>query len=208
MSAIDATCVDCGAMLHGDLQYKNSDGFVLCRSCYEKYHFLGETAGLLSNPRDYSGWGAPSVSSSSVNNKCCKCNKETERFYAIDNRFYCHDCFYNVVESLRRKVLNYDEVDVLVSNMTEKVDKSDKLDWTLVPWKPMESVVRQLMAGAKKHSPFGWQGNSNAKSEYLQSLLRQIHQYMNGDFFDDSGESRLAAVICNALFLMWHNDND
>lgn len=91
--------------------------------------------------------------------------------------------------------------------MTEIGIKYDenKIDWTLVPWKEMEEVVKVLTHGAIKYSPDNWKKVDPER--YRKALLRHIFSYIGGEVIDqDSGLNHMAHVICNALFLMW-NDN-
>ncbi len=84
----------------------------------------------------------------------------------------------------------------------------DKLDWSLMPLKPLESVVRLLMFGAKKYKPNNWM-NVLPKERYYNALLRHLFLWFQGEKIDpDSGLSHLTAVICNAIFLWWHDDKE
>ena len=79
-----------------------------------------------------------------------------------------------------------------------------KLRWGLVPWKEMEDVVRVLMGGASKYSDDNWMKVEPWR--YKDSILRHQLEYQGGENLDkDSGFHHLAHVICNALFLMWHD---
>ena len=82
-----------------------------------------------------------------------------------------------------------------------------KLLWNLVPWEEMKSVVRVLMSGAKKYSPDNWMYVD--KERYRDAIMRHVIDYQGGESTDpDSGEPHLAHVVCNALFLMWHDKKD
>ena len=82
-----------------------------------------------------------------------------------------------------------------------------KLDWTLIPWEEMVPVVRVLMHGASKYYPDNWKRIEPER--YRKAILRHELSYAGGEVYDpDSGEHHLAHVICNALFLLWHDFND
>ena len=79
-----------------------------------------------------------------------------------------------------------------------------KLLWKLVPWESMKAVVRVLMSGAKKYSADNWMYVDPER--YRDALMRHAVDYIGGEITDpESGESHLAHVACNALFLMWHD---
>jgi hypothetical protein len=85
---------------------------------------------------------------------------------------------------------------------------SDKVDWTLVPFKAMEPVVRVLEHGAKKYSADNWKIVKNARHRYLAAAYRHMNAINDGEWVDDketggSGEPHAAHVICCMLFLLW-----
>jgi hypothetical protein len=83
---------------------------------------------------------------------------------------------------------------------------SEKLDWTLMPWKELEQTLEVLEFGAKKYSRDNWKHVEPAR--YEKAAMRHLISYVTGEKIDpESGKSHLAHLICNALFLMW-NDND
>ena len=82
----------------------------------------------------------------------------------------------------------------------------DKLRWGLVPWKEMEDVVKVLMGGASKYSDDNWMKVDIER--YRDAILRHELAYQGGEIMDkDSGIHHLAHVVCNALFIMWHEAN-
>ena len=82
---------------------------------------------------------------------------------------------------------------------------SDKVDWTLMPWKELEQVLMILEFGAKKYSRDNWKHIEPAR--YEKAAMRHLISYITGELNDpETGKSHLAHLVCNALFLMW-NDN-
>ena len=80
-------------------------------------------------------------------------------------------------------------------------DQRNKLDWTLLPWAAMESVVRVLEHGAIKYYRDSWKKNDPAI--YERALLRHIVAWQKGEWLDqETSEPHLAHVISNALFLL------
>jgi len=95
---------------------------------------------------------------------------------------------------------------VLRPTETGKKFDSDKVDWTLMPWKELEQVLEVLEFGAKKYSRDNWKHIEPAR--YEKAAMRHLISYATGEKIDpESGKSHLAHLMCNALFLMW-NDND
>ena len=83
----------------------------------------------------------------------------------------------------------------------------DKLRWGLVPWKEMEDVVKVLMGGASKYSDDNWMKVDLVR--YKDAILRHELLYQGGESIDkDSGLHHMAHVVCNALFIMWHEKHD
>ncbi len=83
---------------------------------------------------------------------------------------------------------------------------SDKLDWTLMPWKELEETLEVLEFGAKKYSRDNWKHVEPAR--YERAAMRHLISYVTGEKLDpESGKSHLAHLMCNVLFLMW-NDNE
>lgn len=85
----------------------------------------------------------------------------------------------------------------------EKYDQG-KLRWSLLPWEPLEEVVRILMFGEQKYSPAGWKVVPDGHKRYSDALLRHVIQWAKGEQKDpESSYSHLSHMICNALFLLW-----
>ena len=83
---------------------------------------------------------------------------------------------------------------------------SDKPRWDLAPMKEFEQVVEILTFGAKKYADNGWKGVD--KERYIAALLRHMTAYMSSGKDDpESGMSHMAHVACNALFIMWKDNN-
>jgi len=119
------------------------------------------------------------------------------------NCFSCKE--YMKVSSYCASCTNYDhyvaqEVEDLKQEGT-KFD-TDKLDWTLIPWKELEETVKVLEFGANKYSRDNWKKVDS--SRYEKAAMRHLISYVTGEKVDpESGKSHLAHIICNALFLSW-----
>lgn len=96
--------------------------------------------------------------------------------------------------------------DYIIKGSTGIKFDSEKLDWTLMPWKELEQTLEVLEFGAKKYSRDNWKHVEPAR--YEKAAMRHLISYVTGEKIDpESGKSHLAHLMCNALFLMW-NDND
>lgn len=86
-------------------------------------------------------------------------------------------------------------------------EKAQKLDYSLLPPEPIESLVRVLMFGAKKHSPGGWK-NYNDPKVFMNAIERHTVAIKRGEIIDpETNESHYSAIMCNAVFLEWHRIN-
>jgi hypothetical protein len=141
----------------------------------------------------------------------------TEGINPIANEFYVRNTestpkegttFYKEVsdEEKRKEILDkLLKAEASIGTKGKKFD-SDKVDWTLMPWKELEQVLEVLEFGAKKYSRDNWKHIEPAR--YEKAAMRHLISYATGEKIDpESGKSHLAHLMCNALFLMW-NDND
>lgn len=100
--------------------------------------------------------------------------------------------------------------------MKGKKYDNDKPRWGLLPFAQLEQVVDILTFGAKKYDEDNWKYVENAEERYFDALHRHLKDYRmakelsNPELKNDSesGKSHLAHVVCNALFLMWFDDQD
>lgn len=85
-----------------------------------------------------------------------------------------------------------------------------KLKWHLVIWEFFEAIVRVLMIGAKKYAPDNWKKVQDRRRRYQDALVRHTTAYCKGEKIDigtpedpGTGESHLACIGCNLMFLFW-----
>lgn len=84
---------------------------------------------------------------------------------------------------------------------------SGKTEWSLLPWKQVEKIVKVLEFGAKKYDKNNWQKVGNSDNRYSNATMRHLLAHMNGEKKDpESGLSHLAHAACNILFMMWFED--
>ena len=90
----------------------------------------------------------------------------------------------------------------------KKFDK-DKLDWTLLPWFPLEEVVKVMQHGAKKYGRNNWLYVLDSKQRYLAAGLRHLISYTRGEKNDpESGYHHLAHAVCCMLFIIYNEGTD
>jgi hypothetical protein len=86
-----------------------------------------------------------------------------------------------------------------------------KSQWSLMPFKEVEDILKVLEFGAIKYSPDNWKYLENAQIRYFEALMRHLLEWKNS--FDkgndnvsdkESGLSSLSHAGCCLLFLMWH----
>jgi hypothetical protein len=68
-------------------------------------------------------------------------------------------------------------------NEGKKFD-SGKLDYTLVPWKQMDEVVKVLMFGAKKYDRDNWKKVPQARRRYVAAAYRHLNEIAEGNWHD------------------------
>ena len=79
----------------------------------------------------------------------------------------------------------------------------DKPQWTLVPFKALDEVVKVLTIGAKKYAPDNWKKVPNARQRYIDAAFRHMSAYAAGEKLDaETGKSHLAHAVCCLLFLL------
>lgn len=88
---------------------------------------------------------------------------------------------------------------------------TEKPQWHLLPWEPVEEIVRVLMFGAKKYAPDNWK-HVRPRIRYFDALMRHMKAWLEGEKQDpETGLSHLAHAGCCLLFLMWsdkHHDTE
>lgn len=79
----------------------------------------------------------------------------------------------------------------------------DKPQWTLVPFKAFDEVVKVLTIGARKYAPDNWKKVPNARQRYIDAAFRHMSAYAGGEKLDaETGKNHLAHAACCLLFLL------
>ena len=91
-----------------------------------------------------------------------------------------------------------------VLSITEDAKTGEgKLDWTLLPMKALEQVVKIMEFGGKKYPRDSWKAKTGEyRQRYQAAAMRHLVELMNGNEIDsESGLPHAAHLACNALFL-------
>lgn len=92
--------------------------------------------------------------------------------------------------------------------MSYKADEG-KNRWDLLPWKPVEWVVKILMYGANKYGENTWQKVDNAKERYFAATMRHLVAWRSGELLDaESHLPHLAHAVCSLVFLLSFEESD
>lgn len=95
-------------------------------------------------------------------------------------------------------------------NEGKKLDDG-KLDYSLIPWRAVDEVVKVLMFGAntKRYGRNNWKHVTDARRRYLSAAYRHINAYAEGHQNDDeSGFKHLAHAMCCLIFILWFDLNE
>jgi len=110
----------------------------------------------------------------------------------------CPNC-----NSMATVLLSVEEDELNADYKQELADRFNdgKLQWSMVDFKALEDMVRVLEFGAKKYSRDNWKKGLKT-TEVVDSLLRHIYAYLNGEDIDpESGINHTGHIMCNAMFL-------
>ena len=85
-----------------------------------------------------------------------------------------------------------------------------KVDWDLLPWDEVESIVKVFMHGLKKYERDNWKINVKENTHHYRSaIMRHLKDYFVGNKIDnDSKLPTLSHIATNALILDWFENNE
>jgi hypothetical protein len=79
----------------------------------------------------------------------------------------------------------------------------DKPDYSLIPPKALDDVVKVLTLGAQKYSRDNWKMLKNARMRYFAAAMRHLWARFRGELYDkESGIDHGAHAVCCILFMM------
>lgn len=81
--------------------------------------------------------------------------------------------------------------------------KEDNRQWDLLPFGPLEEVVKVLEFGSVKHGAWSWRDRPTSYAERFGSVMRHLLKWWRGQDIDpQSGLPHLAHAACQLLFLI------
>jgi hypothetical protein len=80
----------------------------------------------------------------------------------------------------------------------------NKTDWAILPIAPSQEIIKVFEYGAKKYARGNYlEGDGLAYSRVLNSLLRHVYAFMQGQDVDpETGLSHMAHAGCNVYMLL------
>ncbi len=92
-------------------------------------------------------------------------------------------------------------------NVGKKFDNG-KAEWNLLYYPFLESVIRVMKLGKDRYGYENWKKPFD-KSRLRNALMRHVVADMKGEYIDrDSGEPHISHVVCNAMFIYFHELKD
>ena len=84
---------------------------------------------------------------------------------------------------------------------------SGKLEYSLLPWKALNEVVKVLGFGKQKYSRNNWQ--KIEPQRYKDAAMRHLVAILEGEWLDEESQLPHAAhCVCCLLFLIWFKQRE
>ncbi len=97
-----------------------------------------------------------------------------------------------------------DQIKELLKGKEGAKHDGGKLQWHLLPVEAVEEIVKVLMYGAEKYSPYNWKKVPDFENRYFDATMRHMSEWLKGKKYEDESMLRvLAHAGCNILFLIW-----
>ncbi len=110
----------------------------------------------------------------------------------------------DVMEPFDTMTNTHDGASFSAQNQVGEKHDADKLDWTLLPVRPVQSILQVLAFGAEKYQRDNWQHVTQPRRRYLSAAFRHLAAVQDGEWLDsESGLPHLAHAGCCILFLLW-----
>lgn len=107
-----------------------------------------------------------------------------------------------------------DQVNDKYKDAVGKKYDGDKLDYSLLPWDVIETVVTRYTVGKQKYAAWNWTLLDDAKDRYEAAMLRHWVEYKKGNRWDDDPQfanhpsTHLQAALWNLFCLVWFELRD
>lgn len=83
-------------------------------------------------------------------------------------------------------------------------DTEGKDPWDLLPWEPIQQIVKVLGFGLRKYSRGNWKFVPEPRDKYFSALMRHLVSWRDGEQINpESGLPHLAHAGCCLVFLLW-----
>lgn len=93
-------------------------------------------------------------------------------------------------------------IDMTSSGSSGVKDDKEKPRFDLISPIALEELAKVLTFGAKKYASWNW-SKGLPYTRILAATLRHIFAYLRGETIDpETGYSHMAAVMCNAMFIL------
>ena len=80
----------------------------------------------------------------------------------------------------------------------------NKLKWSLVNFKALESMVKVLEFGTIKYEPHNWE-KGFSYTNTIESMLRHVYSFLQGEDIDpESNLPHTGHIMCNAIFISFY----
>lgn len=89
-----------------------------------------------------------------------------------------------------------------------KKDDTDKMRWSLLPFREIAQVVKVLQHGAQIYGDNNWVKVKPLRERYFNAAMRHITAWWEGETKDESGHHHLAHAMCCLIFLMWADNEE
>ena len=81
----------------------------------------------------------------------------------------------------------------------KRKDKSDKINYNLVPLEPLKDLAIHFTTGAKVHDRDNWKKATDMNT-FKESMFRHLIAVLEGD----KNEDHISSLIWNSMALKWH----
>ena len=96
------------------------------------------------------------------------------------------------------------KTEVELGSFSKIKNSQDKSLMHLVPLNVIRAVADVYTAEFPQYGE-DWKRLPNAKTVFYNALFRHMEQYQSGARYDDDGKLHSVKIVCNAIFLAWHD---
>ena len=97
-----------------------------------------------------------------------------------------------------------EKAEVKLGSFSKIKNSQDKSLMHLVPLNVIRAVADVYTAEFPQYGE-DWKRLPNAKTVFYNSMFRHMEQYQSGARYDADGKLHSVKIVCNAIFLAWHD---